>query len=163
MEVMRNAYGKIGIQKYTTIKEQWKYNTYATIWWVAHLRALRRLEMNDRIRIQKFINQILPTNNKLHQQEKNHSKKCPSCNDIETNDHVSTCTNPRQAKIRGAMFTAIEQNLSKSNTHPGIKECTIKALRASINSDIHVINAASLSNQPSEQLQTAIAEQNSIR
>jgi hypothetical protein len=161
-EVMRNAYGKIGIQKYTTTKEQWKHNTYATIWWIAHLRALRRLEMNDRIRIQKFINRILPTNKKLHQQDENHSSKCPSCNDIETNDHVSTCTNPRRAKIREAMFTAIEQNLSKNNTHPGIKECIIEGLRALITNDIHAIDAASLSQQPSAQMQTAIAEQNII-
>jgi hypothetical protein len=45
--------------------------------------------MIDCTRIQKFINK------KLNQHNNNHGKICPSCNEIESNDHISSCTNDR--------------------------------------------------------------------
>jgi hypothetical protein len=93
-ETLRQLYGQNRYREPVTNKEKWKPATYATIWWEAHRRALTNLEDNDRTRITKFINQIQPTNTKLHQQDEQHPTKCPSCNKQETNDHVSACDNP---------------------------------------------------------------------
>jgi hypothetical protein len=88
-ETLRQAYGQIAYSKHVTEREQWKTATYATIWCEVHKQLLSKLEDNDRTRISKFVNRILPSNWKLHQQDKQHSSKCPSCNEIETNPHIS--------------------------------------------------------------------------
>jgi hypothetical protein len=65
-ETLRNAYGVIKYKTHVTRKEKWRSSTYATIWWEVNRRALFKLEDNDRTRITKLINRILPTNAKLH-------------------------------------------------------------------------------------------------
>ena len=69
-ETLQTAYGQITYKKHVTRKENWKPSTYAAIWWEVHSRALAKLKDNDRTRITKLINGILPTNVKLHQQDK---------------------------------------------------------------------------------------------
>jgi hypothetical protein len=82
-ETLRQLYGQIKYSEHVTNRENWKPATYATVWWEAHRRSLTKLEDNDRTRITKFVNRILPTNTKLHQQDTQHSTKCPSCNEPE--------------------------------------------------------------------------------
>jgi hypothetical protein len=94
-ETLWQAYGDITYSNHVTQREEWKPSTYATIWWDAHRRALSQLEENDCTRITKFINRILPTNQKLNQQDQQHAKKCPLCNEHETNAHVLACSNPK--------------------------------------------------------------------
>jgi hypothetical protein len=81
-ETFRREYGQIAYSKHVTTKENWKQATYSTVWWEVQKRSMSKLEFNDRIRITKFVNRILPINSKLHQQDKQHPSKCPSCNEI---------------------------------------------------------------------------------
>jgi hypothetical protein len=118
--------------------------------------------MNDRTRIQKFINRILPTNQKLNQQDRNHGKICPSCNEIENNNHISSCTNERRKKVRYTMILSIKHNMKKNKLHPGIQEIIIKALQQSIQTDTHQFDISTMSSTPSGTLKAAIEEQNSI-
>jgi hypothetical protein len=108
-ETLREAYGTIEYCRHVTTKENWKQATYATIWWEVNKRALAKLENNDRTRITKLINRILPSNSKLHQQDKLHLPKCPSCNEVETNNHVSACLNPRRTKLRNNMLRTVRR------------------------------------------------------
>jgi hypothetical protein len=112
-KTMRQLYGQIRYSEHVTQREQWKPATYATVWWEAHRRSLTKLEDNDQTRITKFINRILPTNTKLHQQDPQHSTKCPSCNEQETNDHISACANPAQVKLRKHMIKTVRKQWRK--------------------------------------------------
>jgi hypothetical protein len=77
-KTLRQPYGQIKYSKHVTHREQWKAATYAIVWLEAHRQSLSKLKDNNRTRITKFINRILPTNTKLHQKDPQHSKKCPS-------------------------------------------------------------------------------------
>jgi restriction endonuclease len=63
-DTLREAYGQIEYAKHVTNKEKWKQATFATIWWKVNKRTLLKLEDNDRTRITKFVNRILPSNAK---------------------------------------------------------------------------------------------------
>jgi hypothetical protein len=121
-ETLRQAYGQIAYSEHVTTKEQWAPATYATVWWEVQKRLLSKLEENDRTRITKFVNRILPSKWKLHQQDKQHSSKCPSCNEIKTNQHISACSNPRRAKLRNNMLTTVRKAMEKNETHKSMRK-----------------------------------------
>jgi hypothetical protein len=161
-ETLRTAYGQIAYKKHVTRKENWKPSTYATIWWEVHSRALAKLEDNDRTRIKKLINGILPTNVKLHQQDKQHSPKCPSCNNAESNSHISSCNNPRRKKLRNQMFSTLRKSMEKQETHIHVQKIIMQGLTAAIKQKKGTVEEADLSFQPSGIIKQALKEQNEI-
>ena len=161
-DTLKEAYGKIEYTNHVTNKEKWKQATYATIWWEANKRTLSKLEDNDRTRITKFVNRIVPSNAKLRQQDKQHSSKCPSCTEAETNNHVSECTNPRRTKIRNNMLRTVRKTMEKSETHIQAQEIILHGIKAAVTQGTDKIDEAKLSFRPSGIIRIALQEQNEI-
>ena len=161
-ETLRRAYGQIAYSKHVTTKENWKQATYSTIWWEVQKRLLSKLKFNDRTRITKFVNQILPSNSKLHQQDKQHPSKCPSCNESETNNHISACNNPRRAKLRNNMLRTLRKIMEKTATHIQAQEIILQGIKAAITHGIEIVDNNQLSFQPSGIIWSALQEQNAI-
>ena len=161
-ETLRQAYGQIAYSIHVTTKEQWKQATYATVWWEVQKRSLSKLEENDQTRITKFVNKILPSNSKLHQQDKQHSSKCPSCNEIKTNCHISSCQNPRRATIRNNMFRTVRRTMEKTETHIHAQEIILHGIKAAIINGIETVAEEDLSFKPNGTIKAALKEQNEI-
>ena len=161
-ETLRQVYGQIAYSEHVTKKEQWKPATYATVWWEVQKRSLSKLEDNDRTRITKFVNKILPSNSKLHQQDKQHSSKCPSCNEIETNHHISACSNPRRTQQRNNMFQTVKKAMEKTSTHIQAQEIIMHGLKAAVTQGIEKVDNTELSFEPSGIIKLALQEQNNI-
>jgi hypothetical protein len=123
---------------------------------------MSKLEFNDQIRITKFVNHILPSNSKLHQQDKQHPLKCPLCNEIETNNHISACTNPRRAKLRNKMLRTLRKTMEKTETHIQVQEIILQGIKAAITEGIKTVDDNQLSFQPSGIIRSALQEQNAI-
>jgi hypothetical protein len=161
-DTLRKAYGQIAYAEHVTMKEHWAPATYATVWWEAQKRSLSKLEDNDRTRINKFVNRILPSNWKLHQQDKQHSSKCPSCNEIETNQHILACSNPRRAKLQNNMLRTVRKAMEKNETHIHAQEIILHGIKAAINHGIEIVAEEDLYFQPSGIIKLALKEQNAI-
>jgi hypothetical protein len=157
-ETLRQAYGHIAYSKHVTEKEQWKKATYA-IWWEVHKRSLSKLEDNNQTRITKFVNRILPSNWKLHHQDKQHLSKCPSCNEIETNQHISACSNPRRRKLRNNMLRNVRMTIEKHATH---RNNNPRNQGSNNHHGIKVVVDTELLFKPSGIIKAALEEQNKI-
>jgi hypothetical protein len=148
-KTLRRVYGQIAYSTHVTTKEKWKQATHSMVWWEVQKRLLSKLEFNDRIRITNFVNQILPSNSKLHQQDKQHPSKCPSCNEIETNNHISACTNPRRAKLRNIMLRTPRKTMENTETHIQVQEIILQGIKAATTQGIDTVDNNQLSFQPS--------------
>jgi hypothetical protein len=121
-----------------------------------------KLEDNDQTRITKFINRIPPTNTKLHQQDPQHPKKCPSCNEQETNDHVSACNNLDRVKLRKNMIKTVRKTMEKTNTNIKAQEIIIQGLTEAVLHGTDQLDTSKISFEPQGILNQALQDQNAI-
>ena len=159
---LRRAYLSHDLRHHMIHRENWEQHVPDTICWEAHKRALKKLQNVDKTRIQKFIHRCLPTNKKLHDIDHDHTNICPSCNCIETNDHVSSCNNPRRTKIKNTMRHNLNKILDKTGTHHHIKECFLIGLDRALNDDNTPIQQHELSFSADPDITAAIDEQEKI-
>ena len=160
--LLRRAYLSQNLRQYIIGREKWKEQTPDLVWWEAHKRSIQRLNPTDRTRIQKFIHRALPTNKKLNDQDKDHPIRCPSCTEIETNDHVFQCKNQKRQSIRGKTTKKMRQNFSKYNVHIKIQECIIAGIQGWLTMGKKEINDEELSFAPEGAIRKAVEDQNEI-
>jgi hypothetical protein len=85
-QVMK-AYHSIYTRQFLCIKYQWSSATIESIWWNCNAIAIKKLNENDRIRIQKFKHNRLPTKHRDHMYYKYRSSSCSCCgHTIETEE-----------------------------------------------------------------------------
>ena len=72
-----------------TARYSWTPQIVAVVNWDAHGKALRR-HLNKRTHLVKLVHGLLPTNAKLHGFDPRRSK-CPSCQCIESWQHILRC------------------------------------------------------------------------
>ena len=94
-----------------------------------HAKALKSLEANDRIRIQKFIHNRLPTNKKLKSYYKHKSAVCNNCfNHKETKDHIMKCRTDSRKRIRTKWISETTKYLEQKYTPTEVKDAIVKGL-----------------------------------
>ena len=77
-KTLRRAYLSQDLLQHMKQREKWKSESTAEkICWIAHQRALQRMNSTNKTRVHKFIHRWLPTNKKLHDYNKDHTNKCP--------------------------------------------------------------------------------------
>jgi hypothetical protein len=87
------------------------------IWWKAYGKSLHKLNQPDKLKVQKFINDWIPTNKRLHRYCSDHSCKCSSRGtEVEDEDHIIRCLTQGRQKIRTEWLTALKEFLSSSHT-----------------------------------------------
>ena len=161
-ENLRSAYLSQNLRSYMIVREEWKDRTPDTIWWEPHKRAIKKLNGTNKTRIQKFIHRGLPTNKKLNDQDKEHPTICPSCSEIETNEHVQCCMNPKRVAIRKTTRNNITRNMEKYDVHIQIKECFLLGMEQWTQNQTTRISKQDLSFTPEGEIEKAIDEQNEI-
>jgi hypothetical protein len=159
---MRNAYLSQNLRDYMIGRERWKERTPDKIWWEPHKRAIKKLNDTDKTRIQKFIHRGLPTNKKINDRDKEHPAMCPSCSEIETNEHLQCCKNPKRITIRRTTRTNLNKNMEKYDIHVKIKECILLGTGQWISKQETKINKNELSFTPEGEINKAIDDQNEI-
>ena len=143
-------------------REDWHPCIPSTICWEAHKRAIKKLDATNKTRIQKFVHRCLPTNKKLHDINQEHLPKCPSCNCIETNEHVTSCNNTRRNKIRKTTKTNLAKMLDKLNTNGPIKECLLIGIERAFTENTEPIKDTELSFDQTPLISQALNEQQDI-
>ena len=161
-KAIRTAYLSKNLRQHLTQREHWHDTVPDMIHWEAHQRSLNKLNKTDTTRIHKFLHRCLPTNKKLHDFDATHPAKCPACNSVETNDHVTTCPSTRREKLRREMRTNVSKMMDKYDTHPHIKECIIIGITKIFKSDTSPILPTDLSFTPAGKIHDALAEQHDI-
>jgi hypothetical protein len=160
---LRRAYLSQDLLQHMQNREKWKNaNTADKISWIAHHRALRRMTSVDKTRLHKFIHRWLPTNKKLNVIDKEHCSKCPSCNETETNDHVTECNNPRRRQVRNKIKTNLAKILDKYHTCLQIKECILIGVTKAWNGDMNPIQHQDLSFALQGNVKQALEDQQEV-
>jgi hypothetical protein len=161
-QTLRQAYLSQGLREYMIHREKWTQSTPEQICWTAHQRAIKRMNPTDKTRILKFIHRCLPTNKKLHDIDKEYSAKCPACTSTETNEHVTTCNNPRRKELRHKLWKNLSKKMEKCYTHHTVKECILTGLKKTMTGDTTILNPHELSFTPTGSVQRAITAQNKM-
>jgi hypothetical protein len=116
----------------------------------------------DKTRLHKFVHRWLPTNKKLHDNNKEQTNKFPSCNAIKTNDHVSACGNTRRKQIKNKSTINLSKVLDKYYTCPKIKEIILTGIKKVLQGNYNHVTNQEVSFTPDRTLQQALANQNKI-
>jgi hypothetical protein len=118
----------IQIRTYLQNKHNWNDKTIESIWWLTHEKAILSKSPEQRLFIQKFIHNKLPTNKrqKLYYPYKNDI--CSSCNTHkESQEHILQCTAcPNRNIIQSKYIIQLRHNLDKYKIHPSINNIIIQ-------------------------------------
>jgi hypothetical protein len=132
------------------------------IWWSVHGKALKLLSNNDRMRLQKFIHDNLPTNSRQHKYDEHIEDKCAACHlNGENNDHVLKCHSAGREGLRTKWLQSLSTFLREDHTPMAVHDAILGGLEAwLLNQPIPVL--ASLVPQASKTLERAYQHQTSI-
>jgi hypothetical protein len=129
----------------------WDKKTLDTIWWSAHDLAIQSLPHNDRIKIQKFIHDVWPSNSREARYRDTIKDQCRACEqEGETEDHILRCPCHLRKAIRMNMTAELRAFMTKTNTDSNVS----RALLLGIHAWIHGLQAP----DPSKYLHNASFE-----
>lgn len=102
-KTVKKCYHSIKARSFLQDKYNWDDYTIENIWWNIHFKALRSLQLHDRIRTHKYIHNHCSTNHRDHLHYGYKPETCNSCHTVdETEDHIlQGHTDPRR-KLRKA-------------------------------------------------------------
>jgi hypothetical protein len=87
--------------------------------WTAHERAIKK-NNRRRIHLTKLIHDVLPTNYKVHRDNRRR-QTCPSCcrpDSIEDRDHLLRCSSEQRSLWRAQLITSITNQCAMLHTDP---------------------------------------------
>jgi hypothetical protein len=117
------AFHSIALKSYYRNHLGWKTNMTDMIWWKAYSKSTQPFNRPDNLRIQKFINDKMPTNKRISKYYGDRQCLCRSCNiETEDEDHMIRCKTQDRAKIRQEWLEELNQFLSNGHTPSAVKE-----------------------------------------
>jgi hypothetical protein len=109
----------------------WHRSVPDMIWWSTHGKALKMLSTNDRMRIQKFIHNNLPTNRRQHKIDEHIEDKCAACHlDGETDDHVLRCNSAGREALRTKWLQELSTFLRAKHTPTAVHDAIMGGFEA---------------------------------
>jgi hypothetical protein len=100
---------------YLCTKHSWNNRTFNDIAWEYHRRALNQHQPKRTI-LTKYVNGITPVGKMVNRYDKKYALNCPSCAEqIETQDHLLICPNPKREKWRTETRAQIRTIMNKYN------------------------------------------------
>jgi hypothetical protein len=100
-KVAKKCHSSINARKFLQAKYEWDDETTDNIWWNVHAKSLQKLELHNRIRINKFIHNHCSTNSRDHLHYKHKPEVCNTCSHSEeTEDHILQCQTFPRRKLR---------------------------------------------------------------
>jgi ribonuclease HI len=119
------AFHSMALREYYAMKHGWSTKIIDSLWWPVYFQSLAKLTDSDKLRIQKFVNNRMPT---LHREQKYYNKTtstgyCKQCRLYNENeDHIIRCRIPSRQKIRDEWRKEFTTYLSESHTPPAIRD-----------------------------------------
>jgi hypothetical protein len=145
---LRTAYLSIDLQTHMMKQFGWERKTVDTIWWSVHDLAVQQLSHLDRIKIQKFIHDLWPSNHREARYRENIIDQCHSCHqEGENEDHIIRCKCQIRKDIRLQMTAELKIFMTKHQTDNNVS----KALLLGIHTWLHGLEAPN----PKDHLPTA--------
>ena len=100
-KVAKKCYSSINARRFLQAKYNWDDITTDNIWWNVHAKSLQKLELHNRIRINKFIHNHCSTNSRDHLHYKHKLEVCNMCSHSEeTENHILQCPTYPRRKMR---------------------------------------------------------------
>jgi hypothetical protein len=115
------------LQAFMTARYSWTPQIVAVINWDAHGKALRR-HLYKRSHLVKHIHGLLPTNAQLHRSDPRRSK-CPSCQCIESWQHILRCQSESHVAWYKDTTKTMEKTCKDLGTTPRLTALLLEALR----------------------------------
>jgi hypothetical protein len=107
---------RVPIQQYYRDKLGWSNQVFNDIQWDLQSKVLGGYNINDQRRILKFVHGWLPTNKRLHRENKSPHQRCPMCFYIVEDDlHLMNCKHPAQAATVQEMIGKLRKDLQCSD------------------------------------------------
>jgi hypothetical protein len=105
-----HAYNSPKFTKYCCAKFLWTTKTFLSVNWKAYQHPEKKLNINQRTHLLKFIYKWLPIRETLVQINSSASPKCPSCNTTtKTHNHIFRCKNTNRQQITEDCIAQIDQ------------------------------------------------------
>jgi hypothetical protein len=97
-------------KKYLREKKKWSEATYSHISWDAFGHEAKKLNINERTQLLKFVYGWLPIGKRRHAIDSRASTYCPTCESCEeTHDHILQCDAPQRRELFESLVTSIVQ------------------------------------------------------
>jgi hypothetical protein len=101
---------------YLCKKNNWDSETFETIAWEPHRRAINR-HNKKKVTMVKYLNGIIPVGKRVSRYDKKYSAQCPSCEELmETQEHLHKCLNPTREQWRNTFKETIKKVMQKYNS-----------------------------------------------
>jgi Reverse transcriptase-like len=114
--------------QYLCKKNKWEQETFETIAWEPHRRALNR-HRKKTVTMVKYLNGIIPLGKVVSRYDKKFSAQCPSCDEImETQEHLHRCPNPTREQWRCTFREAINKVMRKYNAPESIVQLWMEGI-----------------------------------
>jgi hypothetical protein len=89
--ILRTSHLKAPLKRHLQKQYKWSDNTINNIWWSAHGKAIKNLSFKDRLIVQKFIHNYLPTNHRESKYHEHIEDRCAECGESnEDENHIFT-------------------------------------------------------------------------
>jgi hypothetical protein len=119
------AYHSMAYREYCVRKHGWTSKIIDSLWWPIYFQSLAKLPDPEKLRIQKFLNNRLPT---LYRDQKykntptgtGYCRQCHLYNENE--DHILRCRIPSRQTIRNEWRKELTIFLSESHTSAAIRD-----------------------------------------
>jgi hypothetical protein len=116
-------------RKHLCKKTGWSQETFDTVAWEVHRRALNRLSKRKTILI-KYLHDITPVGKQVHRYDPKYPAQCPSCDEpIETQEHLHQCPHIKRQEWRQETIHAVETVLESYNTPKELAELWLEGIK----------------------------------
>ena len=132
-EVLQYALHEKEMDDYLRVRNEWTQDTVESIDWVAHHRALKRVDWNKKVFILKLSHRWLPTGAKMLTWKKQSHDECKLCKHSETNDHLFQC--PQRGIWRADFLDKLRKHLDGFRTAADIRTTILKNVKGWLNGD----------------------------
>ena len=122
---IRSFFGKQQQRIYLTKHHQWSSSTFDTIHWDQFRSIYFAHRLNKRRFITKWINKILPFNQRHYLWNLAHSPRCPSCSHDKDETHFLRCPNRARQKHQSTLPPLLTTIFQKHNINPTIQKIVL--------------------------------------
>jgi hypothetical protein len=127
--ISTRSYHRMYIRDYMKKRYKWTNPIIDSIWWKPYYKSIGKLNSTDKLRIQKFIHDYLPTKLRNSMYYKFRKAKCTSCqcND-EDEDHILRCQTNNRKILRSKWSLNFKTFLANSNTPDLVQQVLYQGL-----------------------------------
>ena len=122
---IRRMYSRQAQRVYLTNHHKWSTNTFSSVEWDQFRRIYFSFRLQKRRFITKWVNKILPFNQRQYTWNLATSPKCASCYETENEHHFLRCQNIERRKHHATLHPSLIKVFKKHNIDPTIRQIVL--------------------------------------